>query len=625
MESLYRDDHYSKLKHLQDQIHRLARHVVQHGAYRLAKQPAPAPPETINKSIVNLAHYLALREIDLRPLQEELAEAGLSSLGRAEAHVFANLSNIINILGEILGDPLQLDPGLPWPGFREGFEILDQNSDQALGASPANRMTRIMVTLSSDTAHDYRAVYDLIREGMNIARINCAHDNPFTWRLMIKHVRQANRELHSSCRVLMDLAGHKIRTGQIRPAADSTVFRYNRKSSASGRAEFAIVPVRLANEPTTREPDIHNTFIVPDAIFSQLAEDDRLCFVDAKGKRRHVTIATITQPDFISGFAHKNIRLLANTVIEWQRLSGDAYKTLQSFHYPEVNNLSGNIRLHAGDVLQLHKQSDHGHPTEYGENGELLAPASIGCTAPEVIDILEPGAPVWFDDGKIGARVIQKFDDYLILRITRAGPAGAKLKPDKGLNFPGTKLNLPSLTAKDRMDLDFICLHSDMVGFSFIETADDMHELIAELASRNSSDIPVVAKIETTDAVKNLPDILFASMLSTHPFAVMIARGDLAVELGSVRMAEIQEEILWLCEAAHVPVIWATQVMESIAKTGVRSRPEFTDAAMSVRAECVMLNKGSYILDALRSLSAVLKIMQNHQRKKISRLRALHW
>ncbi|MGM0678709.1 MAG: pyruvate kinase, partial [Pseudomonadota bacterium] len=176
-----------------------------------------------------------------------------------------------------------------------------------------------------------------------------------------------------------------------------------------------------------------------------------------------------------------------------------------------------------------------------------------------------------------------------------------------------------------RMDLDFICLHSDMVGFSFIETADDMHELIAELADRNSSDMPVVAKIETTDAVKNLPDILFASMLSTHPFAVMIARGDLAVELGSVRMAEIQEEILWLCEAAHVPVIWATQVMESIAKTGVRSRPEFTDAAMSVRAECVMLNKGSYILDALRSLSAVLKIMQNHQRKKISRLRALHW
>ncbi len=626
MEPLYRDDHYSNLTHLQDQVHRLARHVVQHGAYRLDKQLTPAPPpETVNKSIVNLAHYLALREIDLRPLQEELAEAGLSSLGRAEAHVFANLNNIISILGQILGDPLQIDPGLPWPGFREGFEILDQNSVQALGSPPASRTTRIMVTLSSDTAQNYRAVYELIREGMDIARINCAHDDPFTWRLMIKHVRRANRELHSSCRILMDLAGHKIRTGQIRPSADATVFRHKIKSTADKTAQFAIWPASQANAPTAHKTDIGHTFFVPDEVFTQLAEDDRLCFIDAKGKQRQVTVAAIRDPGSLFGHANKNIRLLTNTIIQWQRPNDGTCKTLRSFPYPQVNHLSGSIRLHVGDVMHLHKRSDDGHPAEYGENDELLAPASIGCTAPEVIDILEPGAPVWFDDGKIGAQIIQKFDDHLVLRITRAGPAGARLKPDKGLNFPGTRLNLPALTDKDSVDLDFICQYSDMVGFSFIETADDMRELITELADRNATDMPIVAKIETLDAVKNLPDILFTSMLSTHPFAVMIARGDLAVELGSVRMAEIQEEILWLCEAAHVPVIWATQVMESIAKTGVRSRPEFTDAAMGVRAECVMLNKGPYILDALRSLSAVLKVMQNHQRKKISRLRALHW
>jgi pyruvate kinase len=105
----------------------------------------------------------------------------------------------------------------------------------------------------------------------------------------------------------------------------------------------------------------------------------------------------------------------------------------------------------------------------------------------------------------------------------------------------------------------------------------------------------------------------------------MIARGDLSVELGSVRLAEIQEELLWLCEAAHVPVIWATQVLETLAKTGSRSRPEFTDAAMGVRAECVMLNKGPYILQALRALDNVLIRMEAHQHKKISRLRALHW
>ena len=105
----------------------------------------------------------------------------------------------------------------------------------------------------------------------------------------------------------------------------------------------------------------------------------------------------------------------------------------------------------------------------------------------------------------------------------------------------------------------------------------------------------------------------------------MIARGDLAVELGSVRLAEIQEEILWLCEAAHVPVIWATQVLETLAKHGAVSRPEITDAAMSVRAECVMLNKGDYILDALRVLGNILSRMEAHQQKKSTRLRALHW
>ena len=154
--------------------------------------------------------------------------------------------------------------------------------------------------------------------------------------------------------------------------------------------------------------------------------------------------------------------------------------------------------------------------------------------------------------------------------------------------------------------------------------ADGLHALANELLKRNATTLPIIAKIETARAVKNLPDILSAG-LSRNPVGIMIARGDLAVELGNVRMAEIQEEILWLCEAAHVPVIWATQVLESIAKYGVRSRPEFTDAAMSARAECVMLNKGPYIVDAVRSLNAVLKCMQQHQHKKHALLRAMHW
>ena len=140
----------------------------------------------------------------------------------------------------------------------------------------------------------------------------------------------------------------------------------------------------------------------------------------------------------------------------------------------------------------------------------------------------------------------------------------------------------------------------------------------------NAMQLPIIAKIETRAAVENLPGILLGS-IDQHPLGIMIARGDLAVELGSIRMAEIQEEILWLCEAAHVPVIWATQVLESLAKKGLTSRPEITDAAMSVRAECVMLNKGPYIEDAVSVLAHILSSMEAHQHKKVSRLRKLHW
>jgi pyruvate kinase len=103
----------------------------------------------------------------------------------------------------------------------------------------------------------------------------------------------------------------------------------------------------------------------------------------------------------------------------------------------------------------------------------------------------------------------------------------------------------------------------------------------------------------------------------------MIARGDLAVECGYERLAEVQEEILWAAEAAHMPVVWATQVLETLAKTGRPSRAEITDAAMGERAECVMLNKGPYILDAMRTLDDILSRMQSHQAKKRSLLRAL--
>jgi pyruvate kinase len=133
-----------------------------------------------------------------------------------------------------------------------------------------------------------------------------------------------------------------------------------------------------------------------------------------------------------------------------------------------------------------------------------------------------------------------------------------------------------------------------------------------------------VAKIETERALNSLPEIVVRAA-GRQPLAVMIARGDLAVELGFERLAEAQEEILWLCEAAHVPVVWATQVLDRLVRKGTPSRAEITDAAMSERAECVMLNKGPHVALAIEVLDDVLRRMQAHQSKKTPRLSALPW
>ena len=183
-------------------------------------------------------------------------------------------------------------------------------------------------------------------------------------------------------------------------------------------------------------------------------------------------------------------------------------------------------------------------------------------------------------------------------------------------------MNLPALTAKDIEDLSFVATHADVVELSFANTAGDVRQLQELLARFGNHQPAIVLKIETRRGFQNLPEMLLAAM-RTPCCGVMIARGDLAVETGFERLAEVQEEILWICEAAHVPVIWATQVLETLAKTGMPSRAEITDAAMGIRAECVMLNKGPHVVSAVRALDDILRRMQAHQTKKSSMLREL--
>ena len=272
--------------------------------------------------------------------------------------------------------------------------------------------------------------------------------------------------------------------------------------------------------------------------------------------------------------------------------------------------------LHVGDRLRL-----------------ALAPRHIGLdelpvltiSFPEVVARLPVGARVWIDDGKIRGRVAAIEGSDRIVEVTGAREKGEKLRLEKGVNFPGTPLGLPALSAEDVAALPAVASHADLVGFSFVQRPQDILDLdkAIEAVRPGHPVMPLVLKIETPEAVSNLPRLIVQAA-GTRPTAVMIARGDLAVELGHPRLAEIQEEILWLCEAARVPVVWATQVLDELVKDGLPSRAETTDAAMAQRAECVMLNKGPHITDAIRFLSDMTGRMGRHQNKKSPRLGALH-
>ncbi|WP_229414974.1 pyruvate kinase [Massilia aurea] len=229
---------------------------------------------------------------------------------------------------------------------------------------------------------------------------------------------------------------------------------------------------------------------------------------------------------------------------------------------------------------------------------------------------------MWFDDGKIGAVVRRVEHSRVHVDITHAGSGGEKLRADKGIKLPDSALRLGALTAKDMQDLEFVAKHADIVELSFANEAREVAMLQQKLLSLGGRQFAIVLKIETRRGFENLPDMLLTAM-RWPSCGVMIARGDLAVECGFERLAELQEEILWICEAAHVPAICAMQVLDTLARTGRSSCAEITDAAMSDRAECVMLNKGPHVLDALKTLEDILRRMQAHHSNKQPMLRQL--
>lgn len=556
---------------------------------------------TYHASARNLLAYLALRSQDLHALQLQLSAQGLSSLGRSEAAVLPTVATLIGTLERLLGSGSATKP------MARGPNPLAGHARALFGAAPREREVRIMVTLPSEAADHYPLVRDLLAARMDCVRINCAHDDPATWTRMIQHTRRASAELDQPCQVFMDLPGPKLRTGPIAPAA--AVCKVKPERDNQGRVRHAArVWLTGRRKPRPAPSAAAASLEVGERWLRGLQAGDRIRLVDTRQAERRLEIVEVTAKGCWAE-ARKTTYLAPGLRLSVKHAGRKAHSRIGEFAAQP-----GALRLVEDDLLILTADQTPGRPASHDSSGRLLTPATLGCTLPQVFADVRGGEPIWFDDGKIGGVVEQASQEALQVRITHA-PGGAKLKGDKGINFPQSTLRLAALGEQDLAALAFAAEHADGIEMSFVNTADDVQELLAELERLQADRLGVVLKIETRRGFDNLPALLLAGM-RRGGFGVMIARGDLAVEGGFERLAALQEDILCLCEAAHVPVIWATQVLENLAKKGSPSRAEITDAATGVRAECVMLNKGPHIHKAVATLDELLVRMQGYNSKK---------
>src|SRR5574339_87773 len=595
-----------------------------------------------NKCCDNLLCYLILRKRNIEQLQLRLAEDGLSSLGRLEDHVLISIEQILKHYGYAINSKTTLEK----INQADAQTIISNRSRSLLVRPRDNRTTRIMVTVDINIAHQPQLIEELLKNGMDIARINCAYDTEQNWKMIIDSIRNAEYRLIQSgndvgrkCRIVMDLAGPKIRIKQT--SLGTGPLKITVPKDTYGKS-VKLVEGFLDSEAEYTEKT--NLIGVPESFVISVSEGkqelsdleigERLLFYDSRGKYRMMTVLEKISKTRTRVGIDKSVYLDDGLIIHREKYFDNKFyiknkeENSNLCTYPrEIARgiVIGRIKPHpidleikAGDKILINKKEIH-------ENTDLFEGCrSISSTMPEVLGRVQVGHRVLIDDGKIDATVISANDHYLELEITYQSDKTAKIQSDKGLNFPDSHLDIPAITSQDIKDLRFIIKNATAVGISFAHSPEDVKNLYDELVKLGNPNFGVIAKIENRNAVHNLGKILLTG-LSLPKFGILIARGDLAVEIGFENLSLIQEDILCLCEAAHVPVILATQILETLAKSGLPTRAEITDAARGHRAECVMLNKGKFIVEAVKILSLLLKTEQQHNIKKRQIFREFTW
>jgi pyruvate kinase len=334
------------------------------------------------KSARNLAHYIALRHRDIRPLQEELARLGLSSLGRAEAHVMATLDAVLAAVHGLAGRTWQHLPRAL--DFVEGNRLLREHTETLLGPSPANRTVRIMVTMPSEAAADYQLVRELVARGMDCMRINCSYDGRSAWVAMAEHLKRAKRDLGKNCKLSMDLAGPKLRVGLLEAGPEVIKVRPERDVTGT-----VLKPALICLVPQTHAGAVVGgveSVLIPVAAgdLASLRAGDEIVFSDARGSSRRMVV-TRTTAELVEAECVRTSYLASGMEL---RRTGALGGVLRVGQLPATDQP---IVLKKGDSVVLSSKLRFGRGPEVSEDGRVLRPATINCTVPEILGDIKAG------------------------------------------------------------------------------------------------------------------------------------------------------------------------------------------------------------------------------------------
>jgi len=225
----------------------------------------------------------------------------------------------------------------------------------------------------------------------------------------------------------------------------------------------------------------------------------------------------------------------------------------------------------------------------------------ICVSYPNFVRDVNPGNHILIDDGEIDMLVTERQGDYLICEIVNDSTLGSR----KSVNVPGVKIDLPSLTEKDRKNIQYaIEKDIDFIAHSFVRTKQDILD-IQEILDKHNSEIKIIAKIENQEGVDNIDEILEAA------YGIMIARGDLGIEIPQEKIPGIQRILIKKCILAKRPVIVATQMLHTMIEHPRPTRAEVTDIANAIyyRTDALMLSGetayGKYPVEALRTMATI--------------------